>query len=205
MQAPSLITALSLTEAVTSTTAPINVQQVDRIALQVNATDATPGAQSFVAANVSAANDTITITAHGFVTGLKAPLTGTNLPGGLSATNYWIIVVDANTVKLATSYANAIAGTAVDITSAGSTTDAALTPSSFGSATIGMKASLDGVNFFAFATPKTFTITGTGNQYLDCGQCTYPWVQIYYTAQVAGALTATVLLYGVNTQVSVHN
>ena len=35
-------------------------------------------------------------------------------------TNYWIIVVDANTLKLATSFANALAGTALDITSAGS-------------------------------------------------------------------------------------
>lgn len=205
MYVPSLQTILALTEAVDSTTVPVNVQTADRFAIQVNATDATPGAKSFVAANVTPASDSITITAHGFVTGLKAALSGTNLPGGLSATNYWIIKIDANTIKLATSYANAVAGTVVDITSAGTTSDAALTPASFGSATIGIKASLDGVNFFAFATPKTFTITGTGNQYLDCGQITYPYIQIYYTAQVAGALTATVLGYFVNTQVSVHN
>jgi hypothetical protein len=33
MQAPSLVTAINLTESVTSTTTPINVQQVDRLAL----------------------------------------------------------------------------------------------------------------------------------------------------------------------------
>jgi hypothetical protein len=67
-----------------------------------------------------------------------------------------------------------------------------------------VKASLDGTNFFAFATPKTLTVSATGKQWLDCGQVTYPFVQIYWTAPVAGALTMTTLLYAVNTQVDIH-
>lgn len=47
----------------------------------------------------------------------------TTLPGGLSAaTNYFVIKVTDTTCKLATSYANAVAGTAIDITDAGTGT-----------------------------------------------------------------------------------
>lgn len=49
--------------------------------------------------------------------------TTTTLPGGLSlATDYYVIKVTDSTFKLATSYANAIAGTAIDITDAGTGT-----------------------------------------------------------------------------------
>jgi hypothetical protein len=49
--------------------------------------------------------------------------TTTTLPAGLSlATDYYIIRVTDLTIKFATSYANAVAGTAVDITSAGTGT-----------------------------------------------------------------------------------
>lgn len=75
-----------------------------------------------------AASDTLTLTGpttHNQVTG-DGPVqltTTTTLPAGLSlATNYWLIVVDASHVKLATSRANALAGTAVDITGAGTGT-----------------------------------------------------------------------------------
>jgi hypothetical protein len=49
--------------------------------------------------------------------------TTTTLPAGLSpATNYYVIKVTDGTFKLATSYANAVAGTAIDITDAGTGT-----------------------------------------------------------------------------------
>lgn len=49
--------------------------------------------------------------------------TTTTLPGGLAlATNYYVIKVTDSTFKLATSYANAIAGTAINITDAGTGT-----------------------------------------------------------------------------------
>lgn len=49
--------------------------------------------------------------------------TTTTLPAGLSAaTNYYVIKVSDLTCKLATSYTNAVAGTAIDITSAGTGT-----------------------------------------------------------------------------------
>lgn len=49
--------------------------------------------------------------------------TTTTLPGGLSlATDYYVIKVTDSTFKLATSYANAVAGTAINITDAGTGT-----------------------------------------------------------------------------------
>lgn len=49
--------------------------------------------------------------------------TTTTLPGGLAtATDYYVIKVSDTTCKLATSYANAVAGTAVNITDAGTGT-----------------------------------------------------------------------------------
>lgn len=75
-----------------------------------------------VVESVDAAANTLTLTAHAYVTG-DGPIrfTTTNtLPGGLAlATDYWLIVVNANTVKVATSRANAVALTAIDITDVG--------------------------------------------------------------------------------------
>jgi hypothetical protein len=63
----------------------------------------------------------VSLTAHGLSTGSCIELTTTGtLPTNLSAnTNYYVIYVNANTFRLATSAANAIAGTAID-TSGGS-------------------------------------------------------------------------------------
>ncbi len=75
---------------------------------------------------VNATTDVITVT-KARKTGDIVRVAGTALPGGLSAgTNYYVIYVSATTIKLATSSANASAGTAIDITSAG--TDVKLIP-----------------------------------------------------------------------------
>lgn len=90
---------------------------------------------SFATTAINVGADTITKTAHGFVTA-DGPIvfsTTGGVPGGLgSGTDYWIIKVDADTIKLATSRANAIAGTQVDITSqgTGAGTPHSLTPRS---------------------------------------------------------------------------
>jgi hypothetical protein len=59
-------------------------------------------------------NDTITITGHGLNTGRIVRITSTGtMPGGLvSGADQYVIYVDANTIKLASSYANAYNGTA---------------------------------------------------------------------------------------------
>lgn len=68
--------------------------------------------------------DTLTITDHKLCTGarIQVATSGGSIPGGLTAaTDYFAIKVDQNTIKLATTTANAISGNAIDITSAGAT------------------------------------------------------------------------------------
>jgi len=71
--------------------------------------------------------DQLTKTAHGLETGdgpVRTSNSGGALPGGLTAgTDYWVIKVDANNLKLAiSSDSNAFAGIAIDITSNGTGT-----------------------------------------------------------------------------------
>lgn len=76
-----------------------------------------------------ASTDIITMTSttnspSNILTGTRVQLTTTTtLPAGLAlATNYYVIKVSDSTFKLATSYANAVAGTAINITDAGTGT-----------------------------------------------------------------------------------
>lgn len=75
---------------------------------------------------VDNATNIATVAAHGLETGdgpIKVANSGGALPGGLSAsTEYFVIKLDANTFKFATSRANAVASTSVDLTSDGTGT-----------------------------------------------------------------------------------
>ena len=74
--------------------------------------------------SVDAGADTVTHTFYALLTGTRVQLTTTTtLPAGLSlATDYYVIKVTDTTCKFATSYANATAGTAINITDAGTGT-----------------------------------------------------------------------------------
>lgn len=83
---------------------------------QFGSTKAT--AQTFTNNEVDITLDTIRVPNHGYLVGDNFDLTtaGT-LPTGLSITTaYYVIVKDSSTIQVATSRANAIAGTAVDLT-----------------------------------------------------------------------------------------
>lgn len=76
---------------------------------------------------VTLATDTINSAAHGFVTGaqVRYQLVGPTAVaiGNLTADGlYYVIRIDADNIKLASSYANAIAGTAIDLTDGGTET-----------------------------------------------------------------------------------
>jgi len=71
---------------------------------------------------VSTANDTLTFNQHRFVTAQRVTYThggGTAIGGLTSGTAYFIIKVDQNTIKLATSAVNANNNTAINLTSLG--------------------------------------------------------------------------------------
>jgi hypothetical protein len=88
------------------------------------------GADRFLVADTTFttthASELVNSTAHGLVTGdgpIRLRTTADDLPAGYSAeTDYWVIYVSSSTFKLATSYDNAVAGTAVSISDDGTGT-----------------------------------------------------------------------------------
>lgn len=168
---------------------------IDGMYVQATYTDATPAADTFADADVGVVANTITLTAHAFVTGLKvAATTDGVLPTGLSATNYWVIVVDANTIKLATSLANAVAGTAVDITAAAGGGTHTLTPASLGGVVVKLQTSNDGTNFADLGS-FTVTITAAGTQMWGLTDTNYKYLRVNHAAS-AGAITLTLIFNG---------
>ena len=71
------------------------------------------------ASDVDATTDQISITGHSFTTGDEVVLTSTSPDSNVAAGTYYVIVVDANTIQLASSTSNASAGTALDFTGDG--------------------------------------------------------------------------------------
>jgi len=158
-----------------------------------------------VNSTVNTTTDQITITGHGYTTGLKgqASSTGT-LPAGLStSTDYFVIVVDANTIQLASSLANAEAGTAIDLTNQGSSgATNTFTPTSLAGASVIVQQSCDPTD----TTPSTWsdegsatTISGSANVLLKIAQPYGNWARIKYTI-TAGRMSAvnTIVVKGPN-------
>lgn len=120
-------TAINLTDTGTGTHSVYAKGGGANLNVWADYSDAT--AQNFATTAVNTGTDEITLTAHGLENGQRIQLTSTGtVPAGLSAsTTYYVIFVDANTIQLATSYANAYNGTDIDITSQGTGTHT-LTP-----------------------------------------------------------------------------
>lgn len=103
--------------------------------------------------------DTLTIPGHPFTTGMPVLYhqSGGTAVGGLTdKLLYWAIRVDANTVKLASSLANAQAGTAINFTSAGT-----------GSQWLSYQAGQE-YGFFRDVAASNITITAGTNSVMRC-------------------------------------
>lgn len=133
----------------------IDVRNAKGYGIFVDTTVTTATAATFTAA----VTDICTAVAHGYYTGLKvAATTDTTLPSPLTATNYYVIRIDADTFKLATSAANALAGTAINITDTG-TGIHTLTPAALAGASYKLQASMDDTNFFDLSVTNNVTTT----------------------------------------------
>lgn len=111
----------STTVAQSATSSALDLDHIAAVDLMASITAANGANKAFTAA---ATDIVTTATAHGYLTGMKLTVSTTDtLPGGLAAlTDYYFIYLSPTTGKLATSQANALAGTAVDITNAGTGT-----------------------------------------------------------------------------------
>lgn len=179
----------------------LNLDYAQGYAIEAVATVANSTARTFVDGGVNVTSNVITLDApHGWVEGRKVDATngGGALPGGLSATSYYVIVVSTTTIQLASSLLNAQAGTAVDITSAAGGGTHTLTPTALSTASILLSATLDGTNYFTLASTST-NVTTTANIIWNVDAPYYAKVRAT-TAIAAGqiglVLTYRALYYG---------
>lgn len=151
-----------------------------------------------VASEVDIDNDTVTIPSHGFTTGLKGRLTTTGtLPAGVTTgVDYFIIVVDANTVQFASSLNNSLDGTAIDLTNQGS--DGAVntfTATAIAGCNVKFQQSNDDENWTDLGSATNITTTSV--VYLEKDRPTSRYVRIYLTLTAGHVtLSSAVLVKG---------
>ncbi len=165
----------------TNTSAAFSVAGAKSVSVQYAVDVNTPAAKTCPEASVDVTANTFTIAAHGFTTGLKVGATSdATLPSPLTATDYFVIVVDATTIKLATTLVLAQAGTAIDILddgSAASTTT--FTPTALASASVKLQKSNDGLTWADEGTATTITVDAAA--WLEKVDPTSYWMRLYET------------------------
>lgn len=142
-----------------ATTMPCVLMLVDMLAHYPITTVTTATSQATINSatfTADAGTDIITHAGYDIPTFSRVRLTTTTtLPGGLAtATDYWTVRQSATTSKLATSLANAVANTTIDITDTGTGTHT-ITP--------GLPRYTDGAGVQAFHVPSTVMGAGTPN------------------------------------------
>jgi hypothetical protein len=186
------ITVSSITT--TDTSAALSMDGVEALSVQVVADVNTPSAKAFTAADT----DICTAAAHGFPTGLKgqASNSGGDLPTGLAAvTDYFVISTGTNTFKLAASLVDALAGTAVDITDAGTGTHT-FTPTALAGANVRLQKSNSTKDQIDAGTAvwddegSATNITADADVWLEKDRPAFKWARVRFTL-TAGSLSAT--------------
>lgn len=157
------------------------------------------------AAAYAAASPNFTIPAHGLSTGYGVVFstpTGTGISPLVSGTTYFVIVVDSNTLKLASTQNNAIAGTALIPTTASLTGPHTftITPQTL-TGTVGLVwqvsndcatyANMPNVSSVTFASPYT-----AGAQSWDFGSVGYQCVQAALTGPTTGGVVLKIKVNG---------
>lgn len=117
--------------------------------------------------------------AHGMITGMKVQATtaGTLAVPLVVSTDYYIIKIDADYFSLASSLANALAGTVLDITGTG-VTSTTLTPVAL-ACSVTFQKSNDGVNFIDIQTATTVTVDGS--VMIEQANVSYKYIKILKT------------------------
>lgn len=155
----------------------------------------TPGVETCPEADVDVAGSSFEVVGHGYTTGLKVGIASDGtLPAPLTATDFFVIVVDADNFQLATSLANALAGTEVTLSdngSAASTTT--FTPASIAGANVKLQKSNDGTNWTDVASATN--ITADAAIWLEAIDPSAKFIRIAYTL-TAGRLSATNYIVG---------
>ena len=167
---------------------------------------------------INIVNDTITgVSTNTYPTGLKvlySTTTGPIIGGLIPQTTYFVIHQDDTHMKLATSAANAIAGTAIDLLSMTTSSNSVhnLTPLSLSLASntgFLWQASNDGVSYSTFTYQSTTTAISSvtlsasnlsGTQLWDFGEIGYRYLRFLFTAPTNGGIALRVRQYGKDNQ-----
>ena len=135
---------------------------------------AAPAVRTIATAKVSTAANTITITGHGMLTGTKLTYqdgSGTALAGLTDNTAYFVVVVDANTIKVASSLSNAQAGTTIALTGTGNNAQTLEGDTATASATVSAAGKVTGVSITAvgsdYQSVPAVTIAAPATETLD--------------------------------------
>lgn len=172
----------------TSYSAWIDITGCQVVSIQAVVDVNTPVAKTCPEADVVVASSSFTVVAHGFTTGLKvAVTTDDTLPDPLTATNYYVISLSADSYQLATSLANALAGTFVVLVDNGTGTTT-FTPAAIAGASVKFQKSNDGVNATDVGSPTSITVdAAVWVEYVDPSS---RYLRIAYTL-TAGRLSST--------------
>ncbi len=174
-------TPLSATDLASTTRIVIDPQGALKCSIQVNYSDAAPSAAVINETDVDATANTFTKAGHGFVTGLKvAATTDGTLPAPLTATNYYVIKVDADTFKVASSLSDAEAGTAVNISDVG-VDNTTFTPATSAGNVAKIQASNDGVNWVDVSGDTVTITTSAGSKMYNYPNLCNRYLAVLYT------------------------
>ena len=134
---------------------------IDSIGIFATSNAVTMAAVAYASATDINATSNVLTKAHTFVTGSVVRVaTSTTLPDPLvAATDYFVIKVSATEIKLATSLANALAGTAIDLIDVG-VGNQTVTAATSGACTLTLEVSPDNSLFVPYAAATTLTAAG---------------------------------------------
>jgi hypothetical protein len=158
---------------------PVPKSKDDTGAGSITTAETTPG----VTSKFDLTADTVTIASHGMSTGAVFQVTksGSTFPSPLLAsTNYYAIVVDANTIKIASSLNNALAGTAVNLASDGDEDDTiTFTPTDL-VFSVKLQASVNGTNWDDISGAAQ-NFTGNASHTFNVTDAQYPFTKAVFT------------------------
>ena len=179
----------NITNSLGSAPVPVNFDSCVLVAtVDVNTPSAAVSASSNQVTSSSGLLFT-TSTAHNFTLGLKVQFTTSSaLPTGISAaTDYFVVPISSTTYKVATSLANALAGTVVAYTDTGTGNQTA-TPVALAGCSIALQGSGDASNWVTIPnTSVTITADATLTP-IELDYMRYGFVRAY-VAMTAGQIT----------------
>lgn len=176
--------------------------QTDVLAAQINLSSGTPATKTFHDSAATPGSSVIQLPSHGYATGLAVLYTSTQTLGGLtSQTTYYAIANTVDSIKLATSSAQATAGNGIVITSThtDNTFTYTLTPLALsGSLSAKWQVSEDGVNWID-SSVSSITISSpytAQHAVWDFGTWNHKYLRVPVSGPTTGQVNVQVILFG---------